>query len=328
MKPLALSLLSLSVISLSANAWTIRDDDWPESSPEAHGLSTELLEQAGDDVRNVPLRYCLTVIKDGELVYDRNYLGYQNGSFYAYSVTKTLGAVLVGITEHQGYLQLDDKISDWLGEVPSSMNPDATIRHVLGQVSHSDPLGSDFSYNTGARINTLSAVLKEATGMNTLEYAQDQMLIPLNMNYTSWATDSDDNVTIGAGTSSSCRDLARVGQLMMNGGRWNGQQLLSQSYIEDMVQPSYPDANSNYGYLTWLNKSEGPWHRPLTSGTGIMVEGAPRNAWFATGFFGQLIIGIPDENIVITTMGTSLQLETLNTLQNVWDAVAPAVMPE
>ncbi len=97
MKPLALSLLSLSVISLSANAWTIRGDDWPESSPEAHGLSTELLEQAGDDVRNVPLRYCLTVIKDGELVYDRNYLGYQNGSCYAYSVTKTLGAVLVGI---------------------------------------------------------------------------------------------------------------------------------------------------------------------------------------------------------------------------------------
>lgn len=325
MKTLLTSSLAALCLLSAANTQAARDDNWPMSTPESKGLSTEALDQASDAVKKVPLRYCFTVIKDGELIYDQNYYGSANQKFYAYSVTKTFTAILVGMAQAQGYLSIDDKINDWLSELPSGMNPDATIRDVMGQVSQSDPLGSDFSYNSGAVIDTLGLVLTQATGMASEDYAQQQLLDRLGMQYTTWNSDSDGNIKVGLGVRSSCRDLARLGQLMLDEGTWEGQPLLEASFINEMTQPSYPDANSNYGYLTWLNQSNGEWHRPFKSGTDVMLEGAPTNVYFATGFLGQFIVTIPDENIVITSMGTTLQLESLNTLQEIWDAVSPAL---
>lgn len=325
MKTLLTSSLATLCLLSASSTHAARDDNWPINTPEANGLSTEALDQASDAVKKVSLRYCLAVIKDGELIYDQNYYGSANQKFYAYSVTKTFTAILIGMAQAQGYLSVDDKISDWLSELPSGMNPGATIRDVMGQVSQSDPLGSDFSYNSGAVIDSLGQVLTQATGMASEDYAQQQLLDRLDMQYTTWNSDSDGNIKVGLGVRSSCRDLARIGQLMLNEGVWEGQPLLDASFISDMTQPSYPDANSNYGYLTWLNQSNGEWHRPFKSGTDVMLEGAPTNVYFATGFLGQFIVVIPDQNIVVTSMGTSLQLESLNTLQKIWDAIAPAL---
>ena len=316
---------TLSVSPMLAQAE--RPDDWTTATPETFGLSTAAFDAAARNVKKIPLRYCMSVVKNGQMIYDRAFIGQPNARYYAFSVTKTLGAVLVGVAENQGLLSADDKVLDWLGAVPKGMNPAATIRDVLGQVSQSDPLGTQFSYSSGTRIDTLGRILTVATGMPSDDYASKALFEPLGMTYSSWQSDKNGNIKIGVGVTSTCRDLARVGQLLLDGGVWRDQRLLSSDYVDAMTQPSYPAANSNYGYLTWLNWSEGPWHRPLTSGTGLMVKNAPRNAYFATGFFGQLIIVVPDEDIVITTLGTTLRLETLGTLQKVWDAVAPALEP-
>ncbi len=321
------ALLGFVLSALSWQAYADRPDDWRTATPESFGLSTAAFDAAAVKVKNVPLRYCLSVVKNGQMIYDRAFVGQANSRYYAFSVTKTLGALLVGVAETHGLLSVNDKVLDWLGEVPKGMNPEATIRDVLGQVSQSDPPGSHFSYNSGAIVNTLGRILTVATGMSSDDYASKALFEPLGMSYSSWQSDKSGNVKIGAGVSSSCRDLARVGQLMLDGGVWHDQRLLSADYIAAMTQPSYPAANSNYGYLTWLNKSEGTWHRPLTSGTGLMLKNAPRNAYFATGFFGQLIIVVPDEDVVITTLGLTLRAETLGTLQKVWDAVEPALTP-
>ncbi len=324
LKSLAAGIVLCSTFAAPSFA---NDDDWPQASPEETGLSTAALDQAAAQVEQVKLRYCMSVVKDGKLIYDTNFRGESNDSYFTFSVTKTLGAVLIGIAEYQGYLSLDDRIAHWLGKTPYGMNKEATIRDVLGQVSHSDPLGSDFKYNSGSLINTLGEVLSIATGMRSKDYAQQALFDPLGMQYSRWNSDWWGNISIGAGVSSSCRDLARIGLLMMDGGSWQGQRLLAESYVEEMINPSYPEANSNYGYLTWLNQSDGEWHRIFDSGTDIMVKNAPRNAYFATGFFGQLIINVPDENLVVTTIGTTFEAETLHTLQDVWDAIAPAILP-
>ncbi|MFP6844662.1 MAG: serine hydrolase [Thalassolituus sp.] len=325
MKKLLTNSLAIFCLLSATNSYASRDDRWPIATPESKGLTTEALDQASDGVKKVSLRYCFSVIKDGELIYDQNYFGGINNSYTAYSVTKTMTALLIGIAQTHGYLSVDDKISDWLSELPSGMNPDATIRDVMGQVSESNPLGSNFSYNSGAVIDSLGQVLSQATGMASEDYAQQQLLDRLDMQYTTWNSDSDGNIKVGLGVRSSCRDLARVGQLMLNQGVWEGQPLLDASFISNMTQPSYPYANSNYGYLTWLNQSNGEWHRPFKSGTDIMLKGAPTNVYFATGLFGQFIVVIPDLHIVITSMGTTLQLESLNTLQKIWNAIAPAL---
>lgn len=321
------ALLGVILGFLPALAHADRPDDWTITTPEAVGLSTAAFDTAARKVKKIPLRYCMSVVKNGKLIYDRAFVGQPNSRYYAFSVTKTLGAVLVGVAENQGLLSVDDKVADWLGEVPLGMNSAATIRDVLGQVSQSDPPGSRFSYNTFARIDTLGRILTVATGMPSDAYASKALLEPLGMAYSSWQADKNGNIKVGVGVTSTCRDLARVGQLLLDDGVWRHQRLLSSEYVHAMTQPSYPAANSNYGYLTWLNKSEGRWHRPLTTGTGLMVKNAPRNAYFATGFFGQLIIVVPDEEVVITTLGTTPRLETLDTLQKAWDAIAPALVP-
>lgn len=329
-RPRWLATLGAIVLALSVGCGggpEGRDDDWSLATPEDKGLSTAALDQAAADIHAIPFRYCLTVIKDGDLVYDQNYGRHPNAMYLGFSVTKTFMATLTGIAQAQGYLSLDDRVADWLDTLPGNMNQDATIRHVLGQVSHSTPPGSDFGYNSGALIDTLGQVISAATGMPSQQYAQQQLLDPLNMHYTHWAADAQGNAKAGVGITTSCRDMARLGQLLLDQGSWRGQQLLPARYVQAMTQPSFPDANANYGYLTWLNWSDGKWYRPLTSGTGEMLKRAPANVYMATGFFGQLIIVIPDENTVITTMGTTAALETLDTLQQVWDALLPVLYP-
>lgn len=130
-------------------------DDWLMASPESKGLSTSALDSAAAKVGDIHSRYCFSVVKDGTLVYDNNYgKNKSNKSYPGFSLTKTFMAALIGIAETEGYLTVDDKISDWLDALPKSMNPDATIRHVMGQVAENTPLGSKFSYNSGAVINT------------------------------------------------------------------------------------------------------------------------------------------------------------------------------
>lgn len=296
-------------------------DDWSTSTPEDKGLDSAKLEYAATAMEAIKTRKCFTVIKDGDLVFDTNYNDRNPNAMYdAFSVTKTMMATLIGIAETQGYLSVDDRIDQWLVKLPAKMNPDATIRHVLGQVAESDPVGTKFSYDSDTVIDTLGLVLTAATGSPSEDFAQTQLIEPLNMQYTTWETDKDGNLQAGFGVKSSCRDLARVGQLLLDGGTWRGQQILSPDYIHHMTQPAYPEANSNYGFLTWLNWSEGTWYLPTGSGEGPMLKGAPENLYTATGLFGQIIMVVPDKDVVITTMGTTVELNTMNAVQETWDA--------
>jgi CubicO group peptidase (beta-lactamase class C family) len=320
--------LAATVLAIACETGDGGEDDWVVEAPESKGLAIEALDAAAEQIGRIETRYCFTVIKDGELIYDHNYDTDPNMMYMAASVTKTFMAALVGIAESQGYLRLNDRISDWLTVLPETMAEDATIQHVLGQVSESDPVGSAFSYNSSAVIDTLGQVISVATGMPSVDYARQELLDPLNMQYTEWAADADGNAHAGAGVSTSCRDMARLGQLLLDYGEWRGQSLLSADYVYDMTQPSYPDANSNYGYLLWLNWSDGRWYRPTSTGTGPMLEGAPANVYMASGFMGQFIIVIPDANMVVTTMGVTYEIESLHTLQKVWDAIEPLTAPD
>ena len=300
-------------------------DDWRVEAPEQHGLSTSALDSATDRIGRIGSRQCATVIKNGVLVHDKNFSGSAGSQNAAYSVTKTFGAALVGIAVTQGFLTVDDPVTKWVPRPTGDISSGALVRHVLGQTSESNPPGSRFSYNSGAVINTLSEVVTAATGMGADEYARINLLEPVGMNDTTWNGDSRGNVPFGAGIRSSCRDIAKLGLLLLNKGVWDGKQIISSEYVSQMTRPSYPAANSAYGYLTWLNADGGNWRRPVSSGSGKMVKNAPANMYAATGFFGQLIIVIPDDNMVVTTMGTTVQVETLDTLREVWDAILPAL---
>jgi len=126
---------------------------------------------------------------------------------------------------------------------------------------------------------------------------------------------------------STCRDLAHLGWLYLNKGNWKGKQIVSEQFIAEATSPSFPNANSAYGYFWWLNTDDlsRKWHRPVFNGTGKMVKSAPANMYMATGYYGQLIYVIPDLNMVVTTMGRTEDFETLRTIRKIWAALEPTL---
>ena len=118
------------------------------------------------------------------------------------------------------------------------------------------------------------------------------------------------------------RDLARLGLLWLRKGRWGDRQLLSQEFIDVALRPPFPKANNAYGYLWWLNKDGGPWSDPRNPPKirqGKRIPSAPENVYTAQGARGRLILVVPDHDLVVVTLGETLD-EYQPTL-DLWAAV-------
>ncbi len=301
------------------------EDDWQVVPPESLGLSQTTLDEAGDKVGEIFGRQCLVIIKQGKLVYEKYYRGDQYTRNNGYSATKSYAATLLGVAEHQGYFSLDDKLSHWLPDHPAVTNPDATIRHVLGQVAESNPPGSKFKYNNGDLINSLSDLIAVSTQQNPVQFAYDQLLGKIGINHSFWGEDFTSDLPISGGGGWTCRDMARFGQLYLNGGTWNGERLISEDYLNQATSPSYPEANGSHGFLWWLNVDAEKWYRIFSSGTGKMIPDAPASMYMASGALGQLVVVVPEAELVITSAGITPRLETMKTTEQVWQALAPAL---
>jgi len=315
-------VLLLSMNFSVANAWVA-------DTPENHGMSTACLNKAADDVRKIGGRQGFVFIRDGVIIYEKYYFGNKDIPNTAFSVTKSFGATLVGIAYTQGLLDLDDLVINWIPKPDRTISKDATIRHLLSQTAASDPPGSTFKYNSGAVINTLSAIVSKASGMKSKDFAKKFLMEPFGIRGYIWRTDIKGNVMFGEGIFASCRDLARLGQLYLNGGTWNGQTIISQEFIDEAIKPQFPYANAGYGFLWWLNQDAGTWHTALgplaMTGTGKMIPGAPANSYRAQGFFGQMIHVIPDLKIVAVSMGITPNLESWYINNEFWEAVEPCM---
>ena len=92
----------------------------------------------------------------------------------------------------------------------------------------------------------------------------------------------------GAGLFINTQDMARFGMLFLNNGKWKQEQLISENWIQEAIQPSTP--NVNYGYMWWLNK-KGSRH----------WKGLSENIYYAAGFGGNFIVIDKEHDIVIVT---------------------------
>lgn len=215
------------------------------------------------------------VIRHGRLCHEYYPNGNPDAMTAAWSATKTLGALTVGMVAHQtrdlprtgrhtGPLSDLDRVDHWLDSF--TFNKDALVAHVLAMVAHNRNLeyGSKrFSYDAlgTAQINRLSDIMNAAIaqdpdrlGGNVEGFVQRYLFGPLGMHHSVW-TDGKANKILAYSWMTSVRDMARVGLLLLNRGRWSGEVLLSEDWIYRMSHPSFEDASAGYGYLTWLNAS-------------------------------------------------------------------------
>jgi len=151
------------------------------------------------------------------------------------------------------------------------------------------PAGQDFFYNTGA-LTLVSAIIRKAVGRPLDEFARETLFQPLGITDFAWTRVKGDT-DAGGGLRLRPRDMAKIGQLVLAGGRWNDRQIVSKAWIDASMTPRLEATGPYfYGYLWWLGRS-------LLNGREIHWIGA-------LGRGGQSIRIVPElDVVVVVTVG-------------------------
>lgn len=280
---------------------------------------------------------CVAVVKDGRLVHD----AYWNGGaprtpHKVYSIAKSLTSLLVGTFIDDGALALDDSASEWVEEWRGTKEETVTvssllamtsgrlwsdaadrrmIRETFDQTSYAVGLpqggpGERWVYDNAA-VQTLESVLDDVVETeDVVELARQRLLEPLGMRDTEWGRDAAGNALTYSGMESTCLDLARIGHLMLNQGRWDGRQIVSTDYVGQATSPS-SQLNAAYGLLWWVN-AEGRIVEVLRQAgfasdkapyEGRLAPNVPDDAFWAVGYGNQYVAVVPSEGVVAVRLG-------------------------
>jgi CubicO group peptidase (beta-lactamase class C family) len=156
-------------------------------------------------------------------------------------------------------------------------------RYVLGLASTSPP-GQEFFYNTGA-LTLVSAIVHKATGRPLDEFAREVLFEPLGITDLEWGRVKGET-DAGGGLRLRPRDMAKIGQLVLAGGRWNDRQIVSRDWIQTSTTSRIKATDDqDYGYLWWVGRAR--------ANAGVV------NWIGALGRGGQSIRIVPERNLVV-----------------------------
>lgn len=318
-----LDVLALAVGVLLASAACTPTGPAPDATPD----EVLLTHAAQGDSR------CVLVIQDGNVVTSTPDVSEPQR---AWSITKSVTSLLVGIAADDGDLALDDLASDYIPQWRSTPSEDITIHDLLAMVSgrewtrdldykemalrapdktafavalgqDSDP-GTVWVYNNSA-VQALEVVLEEATGMPVETFAAERLFDPLGMTDTSIDTDKAGNANLFAGLLTTCGDLARLGAAVLEGGASaDGTQVIPADYLDRALKPS-TDLNAAYGLLWWLNQPGEAVAADVATGgeptpiVGPLVPAAPEDTVWAIGFQQQILAVLPSDNAIAVRLG-------------------------
>ena len=329
-----ISLLFILVTSL----WSCNSDDGNSSNEEAMyfppiGSSTwetkSVASLGWDETQVQPLLDYLElknsksfiVLHNGKIVIENYFNGHAAGDLrYWASAGKTLTATVTGIAEQEGYLNINNKVSDYLGTGWTSATLAKenliTNKHLLTMTSGlNDALGDNVSpanlqyvADAGTRwayhnvYVKLQDVIAEATNQTWTNYFDTKLRDKIGMT-GSWVPYLGLSVY-----RSDSRSMARFGLLALNNGKWQNNQIVPQSYMQNATNTSQ-NLNLAYGYMWWLNgKSNFRLPQTQLQFSGTLIPTAPSDMYCALGKNDQKIYVIPSRKIVIIRMGDAAEI--------------------
>ena len=266
------------------------------------------------------------------------------------SVSKTFTATAVGLAIHEGLLSLDDKLIDFfpdkLPEQVSDNLAKVTVRHLLTMNCghHTEPgirrvegadwvegflahpvehePGTYFWYNSMGTY-MLSAIVQKVTGEKVVDYLTPRLFEPLHIEKPQWQ-ESPQGINCGGwGLYLKTEDLAKMGQLFLQGGKWNGKQVLPADWVAEASKYQVPCVPSGVRpemlEQLGMTKETSDW----VQGYGYQMWMCRHNAYRADGANGQYIIVIPDKDAVIATTANIRDMQ--GEINLIWDHILPAL---
>ena len=302
---------------------------WSFKAPDELGFDPTKLQDTLDQNAKHQTQ-CVVVVRGGHIVAEWYAPGVApTQAQKSWSVAKSYASTLVGIAVDRGDLpNLDAKAADWIPSWKGDGRASISLRHLLsmssglafdltadnvGMVLAKDmtakaiksPLvkapGSAWEYSNHT-VQSMEAVLREATGMNPETYAQVHLFGPLGMK-ADWAEDKNAQPALYMNVKASCRDHARFGYLMLKQGCWGTKRVISESWISEATKPSTAH-NKGYGLWWWLNGG-----MPTLDSVDFHDKGqslhpfAPSDAFCAVGLGSQFIEVVPSLDLVVVRMG-------------------------
>lgn len=259
------------------------------------------------------------ILVNGRIVMEEYFNGHDASAlWYWASAGKTLTSTITGIAQQENYLNINNKVSQYIGtgwtsETLAKENL-ITCKHLLTMTSGlDDSLGDDVSpanlqyvADAGTRwayhnvYVKLQDVVASATGQTWASYFNSRLRDKIGMSTNGIWNNTPDGLRV---YYSNTRSMARFGLLALNRGKWDGQQIINETYFNEAVNTSQ-SINLSYGYLWWLN-GKASYHLPQSQLqlNGSIIPAGPSDMFMALGKNDQKIYVVPSKKMVVIRMG-------------------------
>jgi len=352
---LSIALFATALTALVAcknstnNSAEIIDLPRAETPDSVAAAMDRFFQQASADSMDI---HSVMIVRDGNVIYSRwQSQGVDTVPHVLHSVSKTFTATAVGLAIAEGKMALTDKVVDYFpdklpdepsenlkamtvrdlltmscghDEEPTAHHQDASMDWVQAFLAHPvvhEP-GSFYLYNSlGTYV--LSAIVQQVTGEKVVDYLNTRLFEPLHIDKPKWEESPQGINTGGWGLYLKTEDLAKMGQLLLQKGEWNGRQIIPEDWVAEMSKKQVESINPG-------TRMEQAAERGMTTETSDWMQGYGYQMWRcrpgcfrADGARGQYIIVVPDKNAVIAITSDVEDLQ--GELNLVWNQILPVL---
>lgn len=333
--------------SITACIKTEKTDNLPRSIPEAEGVSSQDILKFIEAVEKSKHElHSFMFLRHGKVIAEGWWNPYRPDLKHTlYSTSKSFTSTAAGFAVSEKLLSVNDRVisffPEYLPDTVSNYLSDLTVKDLLTMSAGQDPdatfiagrdsnwikgflahpvvndPGTKFLYNSLATY-MVSAIVQKLTGQKIIDYLTPRLFEPLGTEGMDWETDPMGINTGGWGLRLKTEDMAKFGQLYLQNGNWNGQQIIPKQWIEEATTikiEQNPDA-------TQTKKDSSDW----LQGYCYQFWRSRNNSFRADGAYGQFIIIMPDQDAIIAITAETADMQ--DEINLVWKYLLPSMHKE